>query len=66
MIQVGVGAALLNVPPTVLAGLVGLTFYAWAGAVDALRGEATGRSVAIEFGSLLLIGLVVGLLMFRT
>ncbi len=65
IIQVGVGAALLNVPPTVLAGLVGLTFYGWAGAVDAIRGEATGRSVAIEFGSLLLIGLVVGLLMFR-
>jgi hypothetical protein len=65
LVQVGVGAALLNVPPTVLAGLVGLTFYAWAGAVDAIRGEATGRSVAIEFGSLLLIGLVVGLLMFR-
>jgi len=65
MVQVGVGAALLNVPPTVLAGLVGLTFYAWAGAVDAIRGEATGRSVAIEYGSLLLIGLVVGLLMFR-
>jgi hypothetical protein len=65
MVQVGVGAALLNVPPTVLAGLVGLAFYAWAGAVDAIRGDSTGRSVAIEYGSLLLIGLVVGLLMFR-
>jgi hypothetical protein len=44
---------------------VALTFYAWAGAVDALRGGATGRSVAVEYGSLLLVGLVVGLLMFR-
>jgi hypothetical protein len=42
-----------------------LAFYAWGGAVDALRGEASGRAVAVEFGSLMLLGLVVGLLVHR-
>ena len=32
---------------------------------DALRGGASGRSVAIEFGSLLVFGLIVALLMFQ-
>lgn len=65
VVQVGLGGVLLNLAPTVLAGLVALTFYAWAGAADALRAGAPGRAVAVEYGSLLLIGLVVGLLMFR-
>jgi hypothetical protein len=65
VVQVGLGAVLLNLVPTVLAGLLALAFYAWAGAVDALRGGSSGRSVAIEYGALLLVGLVVGLLMFR-
>ncbi len=63
--QIGLAGALLNIPPMVLAGLIALGFYAWAGAADALRGGASGRSVAIEFGSLLVFGLIVGLLMFR-
>jgi hypothetical protein len=63
--QVGLAATLLNLQPTVLAGLVALAFYAWAGAVDALRSEDQGRSVAVEFGGLLVFGIVVGLLMFR-
>ncbi len=63
--QIGLAAALLNLAPTVLAGLVALAFYAWAGAVDALRGDDPGRSVAIEFGALLVFGIIVGLLMFR-
>lgn len=65
VVQVGIGGVLLNLVPTVLAGLIALAFYAWAGAVDALRGDGPGRAVAVEYGSLVLIGLVVGLLMFR-
>ena len=63
--QVGVSAILLNIPFHVMAALMALAFYTWAGAVDALNGDASGRAVAAEFGSLMLIGLVVGLLMHR-
>ena len=48
------------------AAIIALAFYTWAGAVDALRGEARpGAAVAIEFGSLMLIGLVAGLILHR-
>lgn len=63
--QVGLASVLLNLPPTLLAGITALAFYTWAGAVDALHGERSGRSVAVEFGSLALVGIVVGLLMSR-
>jgi len=63
--QIGLAGVLLNVPPMVLAGLIALAFYAWAGAADALRGGVSGRSVAVEFGSLLVFGLIVAMLMFR-
>jgi len=65
VVQVGAAAILLNLPISVMAALMALAFYAWAGAVDALRSEASGRSVAVEFGSLMLLGLVVGLLVHR-
>jgi hypothetical protein len=42
-----------------------LAFYAWAGAVQALRAGEPGRGVAIEFGSLAVLGLVVALLLHR-
>lgn len=61
VVQVGVAAALLELPVAATSALVALTFYTWAGAADALGQGATGRSVAIEFGSLVLIGLIVGL-----
>lgn len=65
VVQVGVGAVLLSVPFSIMAALMALAFYAWSGAVDMLRGGASGRSVAIEFGALLLFGLVVGLILHR-
>jgi len=65
VMQVGTGAVLLNLPVQVMAALMALAFYTWGGAVDALDGGASGRAVAIEFGSLLLLGLVVGLLVHR-
>jgi hypothetical protein len=65
VVQVGVGAVLLNVSVLVSAALMGLAFYTWSGAVEALRGGASGRSVAVEFGGLVLLGLFVGLLLYR-
>lgn len=65
VVQVGVGVVLLALPYSVMAALMALAFYTWSGAVDALRGDASGRAVAVEFGALLLLGLVVGLLMHR-
>ena len=63
--QVGLGVALLDIQLQLSAAIVALAFYAWAGAAEALRGEASGRSVAVEFGSLALVGLVAGLLLHR-
>jgi hypothetical protein len=65
VVQVGVAVVLLELPFSVMAALMALAFYTWGGAVDALRGTASGRSVAIEFGALLLLGLVVGLILHR-
>ena len=65
VLQVGAAAVLLNIPLQVMGGLMALAFYTWAGAVEALRGDASGRAVAVEFGSLLLVGLVAGLLVHR-
>ncbi|MGZ8562819.1 MAG: hypothetical protein ACXWWU_04285, partial [Candidatus Limnocylindria bacterium] len=65
VLQVGVAAALLNLNVVVTASLMALAFYTWGGAVDALRGGASGRSVAVEFGALILVGLFVGLFLYR-
>ena len=63
--QVGAAAVLLFLPPTVIAALIALAFYTWGGAVDALRGEASGRSVAAEFGALTALGVAIGLWLTR-
>lgn len=65
LFQVGLAAVLLNLPITVIAALMALAFYTWGSVADAVRGEASGRSVAIEYGALMLVGLVVGLLLYR-
>jgi hypothetical protein len=65
VVQVGLAVSLLDVQLQLTAAIIALAFYTWAGAADALRGDATGRSVALEFGSLVLIGLVAGLLLHR-
>jgi hypothetical protein len=66
VLQVGAAAILLTIPIQVMAALAALGFYTWSGAVDALQGGDSGRAVALEFGSLLLLGLVFGLLLHRT
>lgn len=65
VLQIGAAAVLLSIPLQVMAALMALAFYAWGGAVDALEGGDSGRSVAIEFGPLLLLGVVIGLLLHR-
>lgn len=65
VVQVGLAVSLLNIQLQLTAAIIALAFYTWAGAVDALRGDASGRAVALEFGSLVLIGLIAGLLLHR-
>lgn len=65
VVQVGLAAVLLVLSPVVVAALMALAFYTWGGAVDALRGEASGRSVALEFGALTALGVVIGLWLAR-
>jgi hypothetical protein len=65
VVQVGIGAVLLDLSVPVIAALMALGFYTWSGAVDALHGGASGRSVAVEFGALVLLGLFIGLLLYR-
>lgn len=64
--QVTAASVLLTMPVYGMAAITGLAFYAWGGAVEALRGGASGRSVAVEFGTLMLVGLVAGLLLHRS
>jgi hypothetical protein len=64
--QVGAAVWLLDLPGVVGPALVALAFYAWGGAVEALDGGATPRAVALEFGSLAALGLLVALLLHRT
>lgn len=63
--QVAAATILLEMPVYIMAILPGYAFYVWGNAVEALRGGATGRSVAIESGTLALIGLVAGLLLHQ-
>jgi len=63
--QVAAATVLLSMPIYVMAVLSGYAFYVWGNAVEALRGGASGRSVAAESGTLALIGIVAGLLLHR-
>jgi len=63
--QIGTAAVLLSISIPATGGLVALAFYTWGGAADALRQGSSGRSVAVEFGALMLVGLVFGVLLSR-
>jgi len=56
--QLGASLALLHLPGVVGSAVLALGFHAWAGAAEALDGGAPSRAVAIEFGSLALLGLL--------
>ncbi|MGZ6140768.1 MAG: hypothetical protein ACXWLA_08840, partial [Myxococcaceae bacterium] len=61
--QAVAATALLNLPGLVGQAVVAIMFYAWGGAADALDNGSSSRSVAVEFGSLAILGLLVALLM---
>ncbi|MEX0709929.1 MAG: hypothetical protein WD116_01855 [Chloroflexota bacterium] len=61
--QLAVAIALLHLPGVVGSAVLALGFHAWSGAAEALDSGARGRAVAIEFGSLALLGLLVALLL---
>lgn len=61
--QLGSGLALLHLPGVVGSAVLALGFHAWAGAAEALDNGAPTRAVAIEFGSLALLGLLVAMLL---
>jgi hypothetical protein len=61
--QVGAALILLQLPGVVGAAILALAFHAWGGAAEALDGGASARSVAIEFGALAVLGVVVALLL---
>lgn len=61
--QAAAATLLLHLPGLVGQAVVAVIFYAWSGAADALDGGSSVRSVAVEFGSLALLGLIVALLM---
>lgn len=61
--QVAAGVRLLELPILVGAALIALAFHAWGGAAEALEGNAPARAVALEFGALAILGLVVALLL---
>lgn len=61
--QLAAGLALLHLPGVVGSAVLALGFHAWTGAAEALDSGAGARAVAIEFGSLALLGLLVALLL---
>lgn len=61
--QMGASLALLHLPGVVGSAVLALGFHAWSGAAEALDGGARSRAVAVEFGSLALLGLLVALLL---
>ncbi|MGH2428408.1 MAG: hypothetical protein ACRDGV_05910 [Candidatus Limnocylindria bacterium] len=65
VMQVATASLLLDLPIPIVPALVALTFYAWGGAVESLQSGASGRSVAVEFGALGMLGLLIALLLHR-
>jgi len=61
--QLGASLALLHLPGVVGSAVLALGFHAWGGAAEALDNGARTRAVAVEFGSLALLGLLVALLL---
>ena len=56
---------LLELPGLMAPAVLGLGFYSWSGAADALEEGASARTVIGEFGLLAVVGLVVALLLYN-
>ncbi len=63
VLQVSVAIDLLELPGFIGPVVILLAFYAWGGAADDLYAGASRLRVAVEYGSLALLGLLVALLM---
>jgi hypothetical protein len=63
--QVGAAVLLLGLPGVAAPALVALAFYAWAGAVEAVEEGSSLRGVALEFGTIGVLGLIVAFLLHR-
>ncbi|HEX5396769.1 MAG TPA: hypothetical protein VFX74_06705, partial [Candidatus Limnocylindria bacterium] len=61
--QAGAAVALLQLPGVAGPAVVALAFYAWGGAVEAREEGASLRSVALEFGAIALLGVIVAFLL---
>ena len=61
--QVATVVTLLSIPAVVGAALIALAFHAWSGAAEALEEGSSVRGVAVEFGALAVLGVVVALLL---
>lgn len=65
VVQVATALILLELPQPVGPALIALTFHAWSGAADALESGVATRAVALEYGSLAVIGALVALVLSR-
>ncbi len=63
--QLGAALVLLDLPGVVAPAVVAVSFHAWGGAIEALQEGASLRSVALEFGTLAVLGVVVAFLLHR-
>jgi hypothetical protein len=63
VLQVAAALTLLNVPQPVGPALIALTFHSWSGAADALESGVPVRAVALEYGSLAAVGVLVAVVL---
>ena len=63
--QAGAAVVLLQLPGVAAPAVVALTFYAWGGAVEAIEDGSSLRSVALEFGAIAVLGLLVAFLLHQ-
>lgn len=66
VMQVATAVLLLDLPQPVGPALIALTFHAWSGAADALESGVSARAVALEYGSLAAIGVLVAIVLSRS
>ncbi len=63
--QAGAAVVLLHLPGVAGPAVAALAFYAWGGAVEEIEDGASLRSVALEFGTIALLGVIVAFLLHQ-
>ena len=64
VVQLAAALLLLELPGAIAPAVVALGYYAWGGAADALQEGSSWVAVALEFGALGLLGLLMALLVY--